>query len=678
MKTYPPAQTITALFLISVSVYLYTLNPTLFRNDSPETIAGCVTLGITHPPGYPFFNLLGKCFLPFSIGNPAFTYNFLAALLAALGACLMFLNLWTLISNTSTDSKENNLYFGPKSIACFMATLFFVFSKSYWGNAIAAKGGIYILQMVLELTFFLFLQIHFFSKIPKKSDLYFLFFIFVAGFINHWPSQALLIPPLFVVALSFTAASPKPKSENLLKNVVFGLTITIVTLSVYLYLPIRSHLYPTVNFGAPYTWDRFVKFISRTDYSKIEMMASYRETFWLNLSQKSAYISQHFLTEFHPVIYIAIIAGVFFLNKTNKKLTLFCLVLFLTVFSANLLYLQATPIEFWHIDDHLLSINWISDLLAGVGIYGFLSLLHQTTKTFKSPVFIASSISVSFFLLLTILQNFGTNNQKSEFLYYGYGTNILKSLPQSTLYFAESDYDYFSTLYLKTVLNKRPDVRLFLTFFLDQPYEREVLSKTGYPELDQIPQTKSVLHDLIQSNYKTHTIYSTFSNASFSKLYLKDFNNLRFIPSGILTKIIPDDGASPFKQSYDQLNDFWAEYLASEIATPSETQGILRQACANPFLNAAHYEKLHGHFEHWDWYYSKAIHLISDTAWLAQTWFDQAEGDTYLGENLEAEKAYQIAGYYFYQLGQIDKANLALEKIKTLSNTKSSNNLPTK
>ncbi|HTA75993.1 MAG TPA: DUF2723 domain-containing protein [bacterium] len=668
MNPYPPTKLIVVLFIFTISVYLLTLNPALFRNDSPETITGCITLGITHPPGYPLFNLLGKCFLPFFVGNPAFTYNFMSSLLAASGACLLFINLWILLTNLHLIKKERDAVINYKSISCLAAALLFAVSNSYWGNAISAKGGIYILQMDLELSFFLFLQIVLFKEKPNLFDYYFSSFILLIGFINHWPSQTLLMPALLTLRLT-TIKSQTPFSLfGFFKNAATCLTLATISFSLYLYLPIRSHLYPILNFGAPFTQERFTKSVLRTDYSNIEMMTSYRDTFWANLNQKSLYISRHFFTEFHPAVFVFIVVGFFLLNKANKRLTLFLLIFFLTVVLANLFYLQATPIEFWHIDDHLLSANWILSLLIGTGIYGLLTTTKPFLKNNKMAVMTTTTFCAFAIVFLTLIQNLATNDQKERFLYYGYGVNILKSMPENTLYFAESDYDYFSTLYFKTVLNKRPDIHLFLTFFIEQPYERSLLAKMDDLPTNPSPQTPkgSLLFDLIENNHSNHAIYSTFPNASFAKIYLKDFEGMRFEPSGIVTRIISNDDDIAKEMPYHQLDNFWNEYLVPELKKTNSTQEILLQACANPYLNLAHYDKLRGHFEHWDWCYAKALYLISDTGWLAQTWFDRAEGDSYQGKKNEAGKAYQIAGYYFYQQGQLDKSNVALKKAKAL------------
>jgi len=390
------------------------------------------------------------------------------------------------------------------------------------------------------------------------------------------------------------------------------------------------------------------------------------------LSQKSIYISQQLFSEFYIFAYFFMLIGVFLLNKTNKKLTLFFVVLLLTIILTNLFYLQVSQIEFWHMDDHLLSSNWILGMLMGIGIHTFFNLF----ASFKRPNIkkILQTTSLILFLsviLLTFAQNFSVNNQKDEFLYYGYGVTALKSLPKNSLYFAESDYDCFSTLYLKTVLNKRPDVHLLLSLFIDKPYERTLILKTDSTLLNCTPnETKnSVLFDLIKNNYKSHPIYCTFANVGFADLYLKNFKEMRLVPSGILTQVIQPKESITSGSLHKTLKSFWDEYLEIECENPSPNQGLLRQACASPFLNAALYEKLHGNLTNWDWYYSKAVNLISEPSWLAQTWFARAEGDALFGNKLEAEKCYQIAAYYFAQFGQLQNAQVALEKAKVLSLT---------
>jgi hypothetical protein len=667
MKTPTLLKITIPIFIIAICGYLLTLNPALFRNDSPETIAGCVTLGVTHPPGYPLFNLIGKCFNIFAVGNPAFTYNFMASLLAAVGACLFCINLWILLSEIESVNFSKESFPAIKYSACFIASLSFAFSNGYWGNAIAAKGGIYVFQIILELVFLSFFQKMAFKTIINPFELYLLFFLFSVGFVNHWPSQSLLIPALMIFAAIRLYLFKKPTWISFLKAMITCITLALITLSLYLYMPLRAHLYPTLNFDAPYTWDRFISSVLRSDYTKNEIMSHNNAVFQSELGQKSIYISQHLFGEYHFLTYVFISIGLYHLNKFNKKISLFFLLLLLTVVTANSFYLQIAPIEFWHMDDHLLTSNWILALFLGTGIYAALSSVFSfKALNFKSYLQVALSALCFSIIPFTFVQNFSINDQKNEFLYYGYGITALKSLPKNALYFAESDYDSFSTIYFKTVLNKRPDIHLLMTLFIDKPYERELISKTDPTLLAFISDetNNSVLFDLIQDNYKLHPIYCTFSNVGFSDLYLKNFNQMKLAPSGILTHVIEPNKLIATEPLYKPLKSFWEEYLEPEMENPSPNQGLLRQACASPYLNAAFYEKLHGHLEHWDWYYSKAVNLISEPSWLAQTWFERAEGDALMGNNLEAKKSYQSAAYYFAQLDQIQNAEIALSKAK--------------
>jgi hypothetical protein len=142
------------------AVYLVTLNPSLFRNDSPETITACWTLGVSHPPGYPLFTLLGRLFTLVPLGNPAMTLNLFAALCGTLGAYFFFeLSRKVLEDMGSAQGAAARM-------AALTAAYALAFSKSYWSASLAAKGGIYAFQAALELATLLFLL----GLVDKKNN----------------------------------------------------------------------------------------------------------------------------------------------------------------------------------------------------------------------------------------------------------------------------------------------------------------------------------------------------------------------------------------------------------------------------------------------------------------------------------------------------------------------------
>ena len=73
-------------------LYLLTLAPSTAMWDTSEYIAAAYTLGLPHPPGNPFFVLLGRVFSILPIApNIAMRVNLLAAVCSAVTAGLWFL-----------------------------------------------------------------------------------------------------------------------------------------------------------------------------------------------------------------------------------------------------------------------------------------------------------------------------------------------------------------------------------------------------------------------------------------------------------------------------------------------------------------------------------------------------------------------------------------------------------
>src|SRR5690554_7308933 len=96
-------------FLIAAVVYTLTLEPTTSFWDCGEFIASSYKLLVGHPPGAPFFMLLGRFFTLFA---PDETYvaamvNSMSALASALTIAFLFWTITHLARKIFVDNQEN-------------------------------------------------------------------------------------------------------------------------------------------------------------------------------------------------------------------------------------------------------------------------------------------------------------------------------------------------------------------------------------------------------------------------------------------------------------------------------------------------------------------------------------------------------------------------------------------
>ena len=92
--------------LIAGAVYFLTLTPTVPFWDSGEFIAVSYILGVPHPPGTPFFVLIGRVATLLPLGNVAQRVNGLSAVSAALCVLLTYLSTLRLIRKAQGTERQ--------------------------------------------------------------------------------------------------------------------------------------------------------------------------------------------------------------------------------------------------------------------------------------------------------------------------------------------------------------------------------------------------------------------------------------------------------------------------------------------------------------------------------------------------------------------------------------------
>ncbi|MBU1320254.1 MAG: DUF2723 domain-containing protein [candidate division Zixibacteria bacterium] len=141
------------VLLVSLIVYLMTVQRTLSFWDCGEFITCAHILGIPHPPGTPLFVLIGRVFALFPIGDdPSFRINIISCINSAFAAMYGYfvaawlIKKWFASPNLSGWSRVT-VYLGG-----VIGGLLFAFGRTNWGNSVEAEVyGTSMLFMMLTI-----------------------------------------------------------------------------------------------------------------------------------------------------------------------------------------------------------------------------------------------------------------------------------------------------------------------------------------------------------------------------------------------------------------------------------------------------------------------------------------------------------------------------------------------
>ena len=140
------------LFSVALITYGLTVEPTASYWDAGEYISTSAKLQVGHPPGAPFFQMMGAVFSMFASNNEsiAIAVNFLSVVSSAFVILFLF---WSTTLFLKKISKKNNFTNDTNILlSSSIGALAFTFSDSFWFNAVETE--VYALAMLfLSSTF---------------------------------------------------------------------------------------------------------------------------------------------------------------------------------------------------------------------------------------------------------------------------------------------------------------------------------------------------------------------------------------------------------------------------------------------------------------------------------------------------------------------------------------------
>ncbi|MFH1399805.1 MAG: DUF2723 domain-containing protein, partial [Candidatus Woesearchaeota archaeon] len=453
---------------IPLLIYLVTLAPTVYWGDSGELITAIHTLSIPHPSGYPTYILLGKLFTLLPFGTVAFKANLFSAVFAALTCLLVFL-----ICLHITKSA-------PASMA---AAFIFAFSKTFWGQAVVAE--VYTMHaFFLALNIYLLLE---YTKTHEPKYLYLFTFCFGLSLTHHITS--ILFAPAYLILLL--------KNQQITKHIPLCAVLFIVSLTPYIYLPIRSAMNPVIDWNNPENLSNLITHITGKEYHYL-----------LKITEPpiSDFFSQ-FYSEVGILAMLFGIIGIAALKKPSRATVAFAGIICITSFY-GLLY-RITDIG-----------NYISPIILA---YTFFIAIGLNNVFAKFKLTSKSILAIALLLILfPLISNYTTNN-KSNYLYaYHYGLNVLNVLENNSILIGRGDNDLGIFSYLQNVEGKRKDITFVEMHLLVKPWFFNKVADTlhldpngkifwSYTNRTHADQTISLfLNQLLTKNIHKRPIYATF------------------------------------------------------------------------------------------------------------------------------------------------------------------------
>lgn len=222
-------------------VYLLTVEPTASYWDCAEYISTSAKLQIGHPPGAPLFQMLGAVFsiLAFENTQIAYAINMMSVTSSALTIVFMFwsvslLGKKILKVKSEISSEESFKIFG----AAFLTTFTFMFTDSFWFNAVEAE--VYAMAtLILSVLFWLGLKWE--SEFEnERSDKWLILISFVIGLSFGVHFMGLLAIPSIGLIYYFKKYSNFELKSFLIANVV---SVSVLLFIFKLLLPSTLKLF---------------------------------------------------------------------------------------------------------------------------------------------------------------------------------------------------------------------------------------------------------------------------------------------------------------------------------------------------------------------------------------------------------------------------------------------------
>ncbi|KAL3662100.1 hypothetical protein V7S43_012902 [Phytophthora oleae] len=461
--------------------YTLTLYPSIAGGDSGELVAESCHLGISHPPGYPLFNMIVHLFtkyLPFG-DTPAWRANFFSAVCDTVAVTFIYLSLLHWMAPTGWNGRR---------IAAFTAAALFGFSPLIWTYAVGAE--VFALNNAFTAVL-IFLLLRYARHQDFKSALIGAFTCGLAMCNQH----TIVLFELPIIAWILWTR------RSLWSNELAQFTgAFLLGLIPYIYMPITAVWNPQPgSWGDVTSFSGLIHHIRRADYGTFRLYASNEgnEDLWTRLYLYGVDLSDREIP-FKlalPVVALGLLQTLRPSTGMNRQLGGFMVVMYtfyMVVFhslanlpiSEGLIY--GVQMRFWQ-QPNVLVFTWF-----GVGLGYIVHLATQVGKNSRVLHFVNSSVVTVSCLTLIGAQIWRWRelcDQSQAFYIRNYAQSLLDPLPPNAVLFVNFDLQWTSLRYLQRCELRRPDVTILNLSMMT--YNWFATKHDHYPNL-QLPGSRLV------------------------------------------------------------------------------------------------------------------------------------------------------------------------------------------
>jgi hypothetical protein len=434
-----------AVSLVCFIGYLFTMCRTVSFIDSGELAAVANGLGIAHPTGYPLFSILAHCFLWIPIpSEEILRLNIFSAVVVSLGVGV-FYHLLIAIHRYAQATRRKGSEKGRDNgielrIAAFVSALVFGFSTTVWSQSVAIE--VYALHIVLILltlmAFFEGLRMETNGSGQIPHPMVAAAFLLGLSFANHM-TTILIVPALLLLFLKNYGFNRPAffRSARLAPFFLLGV-------SLYVYLPLRARLHPSMNWGYTAEPERLLWHVSGKQY-RSWMFSSFESA-----EKQLRYFFEHFHFEYNWVIIAVLLFGLWQCFKSSREVFWFLVVGFVSCLFYSVNY------DIHDIDSYFLLAYIVSGICVFFGVYTIVDAAGRNANRWTLPTVALALLMLPAF---QVYLNHSEVDESDNTLVADYTHNVLSSVePNAVVLTYQWDYFVAPVQYYQLVRKERPDV----------------------------------------------------------------------------------------------------------------------------------------------------------------------------------------------------------------------------